>query len=292
MNNSRLFTRHDIKKRFPNLLASDEFSSHEKLKQYNSFVDLNTFNSRMSTVVSLNGYHSTKSLGMGKYTPTGIASVQNTSLKKLPSLGQKDILKKYRKTNKNIYHSDSKQTQLNSYRKYYNSQEGKFSKEPYGEVILPRHHFQLADNRGNSRIQIPSQTEYNSPKAEVVKKSMKLMLTGQTVGHKSYAQKLKNCVQRIRDMKLTADDLNHLDKVVPKAPYDLPNSKEFISACKHGSLETVGNFLITNRHLVHVFDKLGMTGLHWSAARNRISIMTLLISWNSKLDSKDYVKST
>lgn len=284
--NPRVFTKRDIYKLFPRLVESEDHSNVSDIKKVSTSSDLRVGTSRLSTFVSMNGYYSPTS-SSNKTIPIDPNSLKYSLSNQLPRLKQKYSNLSDKRIRISKHSDDIKETPQNSFRKYYNSREGKFSKKPIGEVLLPRHCFQLADSK-QARLHIPQHSPKTSHKAEDIKQSMQRILNGHR-GPRSYAQIWRNSVKKIKELKITADDMNNLNTIIPKAPYDLPNSKEFISACKHGSLESVEKFIIENRLIVHVFDSLGMTGLHWAAARNRVAIMELLISSNSKLDAKDFV---
>jgi hypothetical protein len=283
--NHRVFTKRDICKLFQRVVESKDHSNVSDVKKVSTSSDLQT--SRLSTFVSMNGY-SPNSYN-NKSIPIDPASLKYSLSSQLPKLKQKYSNLRDKRTRISKNSDVIKETPQNSFRKYYNSREGRFSKQPIGEFLIPRHCFQLADSK-QSRLHIPHHSPKTSHKVGDIKQSMQHILNGDK-GPRSYTQVWRNTVKKIKELKITADDMNNLNTIIPKAPYDLPNSKEFISACKHGSLQIVEKFIIENRLIVHVFDSLGMTGLHWAAARNRVAIMNLLISSNSKLDAKDFVTS-
>jgi hypothetical protein len=101
----------------------------------------------------------------------------------------------------------------------------------------------------------------------------------------------KYCVLRslsdFKELNLPPEKVSDLGDIIPKDAYNLGRSHAFIKACKFGALEQVERLVLKDNGLVHSFDHLMMTGLHWSALRNFSSIVSLLISHHSLINPLD-----
>lgn len=101
----------------------------------------------------------------------------------------------------------------------------------------------------------------------------------------------KYCVMRslndFKELSLPSDRIMEIDSIIPKTSYSTNNSQRFIKSCKFGEIEDVERLIAKEPNLVHAFDNLNMTGLHWSALRNYSNQVDLLISNHSLINPLD-----
>jgi ankyrin repeat protein len=83
-----------------------------------------------------------------------------------------------------------------------------------------------------------------------------------------------------------------LSELIPKVPYGLPKAHDFMTSVKMGLLKKVQALLKENPFLVHTYDNLRETGLHWAAKRNLYDIGVLLIKNGIYVNSKDIAGRT
>ena len=79
---------------------------------------------------------------------------------------------------------------------------------------------------------------------------------------------------------------------VPKTPYSIPWSIKFFKAVKKGNRDEVSHFLYRNKHLVHEYDYIKQTALHWAAKRDFPDIIKILLHYGAYIDAKDSCNRT
>ena len=94
-------------------------------------------------------------------------------------------------------------------------------------------------------------------------------------------------VRELTSLSLPLEKLAEIPLLLPQEPYELSQSHIFLQAVKSNDLSKVDYLLIRAPGLVYCFDDLEMTGLHWAALRNYISMIELLISHHSLINSID-----
>ncbi|CAG9329034.1 unnamed protein product [Blepharisma stoltei] len=107
-----------------------------------------------------------------------------------------------------------------------------------------------------------------------------------------YIRCLRKSFRELKSMNLNKDQIPNLSSITCKIPYGRPNSKQFFSAVKSGDEEETQKFLLKDPFLVHVFDEVGLTALHWASLRNYPGIVSLLLSKRAIIDAIDTAHRT
>ena len=80
------------------------------------------------------------------------------------------------------------------------------------------------------------------------------------------------------------------NKIFPQSSFERPKSRPFIDACKYNDEQTAFLMLLRDRYLVHQFDHIKMTALHWACKRGFLRIAKMLIDNNADIEAQDLVK--
>lgn len=102
-------------------------------------------------------------------------------------------------------------------------------------------------------------------------------------------RKLLSSLHHYEQLGLHKLSRNRVFQFFPGVPYGLPQSKDFMKACKNGETYKVQVMLEKNKWLAHIFDYSGQTPLHWAVIRNNIEITEILLKTGSYVDVGDYV---
>lgn len=108
-------------------------------------------------------------------------------------------------------------------------------------------------------------------------------------------RRFKNLKQNLKEMQhlnLNPEDMIYMDKIIPKEPYHRPGAKEFLQACKEGDDLKVIILLAQDKHILHIFDSMKMTGLHWACKRNHFYVAKVLLEHKAYVNSNDHVTIT
>jgi hypothetical protein len=182
-----------------------------------------------------------------------------------------------------------------SFRTAYKPLTRVFTSPVIGEVKLPRTGFQLADSLHIGSVftgktqkldALPVQSSEHVESFRLLTESLRPSTNGRP--------RFKNCLQRslkeLKNLQITTADTSRLDSIVCKKPYDKPLAHEFMKACKVGNSTEVSRLIAMNRYIVHVFDCMEMTGLHWAVLRSHVAVITLLIEKKAYTDAIDLVR--
>lgn len=94
-------------------------------------------------------------------------------------------------------------------------------------------------------------------------------------------------IQELSQIDFPLHKLSDLPKVIPNTPYAHEDSHRFLRACKFGNTAEALRFISKDQSLVYSFDELHMTGLHWAALRNYVSVAKILLINHSIVDAID-----
>lgn len=176
---------------------------------------------------------------------------------------------------------------------HYSPREAKYHHDSIGEINLPRKNFQIADYKDALPTSYSTaRIEVNDTKVQQVKDSLFKMILAPSKTKRNYQASLKSSIKQLKNLNIKSDELWMLDNIISKKPYDKPNSRLFLNACKEGNVQVVEELLGENKYLIHAFDSNGMTGLHWAAMRNHTEIIKILLARNAFIDVVDYVLFT
>lgn len=176
---------------------------------------------------------------------------------------------------------------------HYSPRDAKYHHDSIGEINLPRKNFQIADYKDALPTSYSTaRVEVDRTKVQQVKDSLFKMTLPASKTKRNYQTSLKSSIKQLKNLSIKSDELWMLDNIVSKKPYDKPNSRLYLNACKDGNMQEVEELLSENKYLIHAFDSNGMTGLHWAALRNYTEIMKILLARNAFVDVVDYVLLT
>lgn len=172
----------------------------------------------------------------------------------------------------------------------YNPKEAKYTHDSIGKINLPRKNFQIAEFKDALPTNYTSTLiKFDRTKVQQVENSLFKMIQPPAKPKKSFKLSLRSSLKQMKNLNIKSDDIWMLDTIVSKKPFDKPNARVFINACKDGNCKLVEKLLAQNKYLVHVFDSNGMTGIHWTALRNHTEIMKILLIKHAFVDVVDYV---
>ncbi|OMJ88252.1 hypothetical protein SteCoe_9835 [Stentor coeruleus] len=162
-----------------------------------------------------------------------------------------------------------------------------------GEIYLGREEFHIISPKTANppMIQKTSYHKINLSTPEIAKSfindSKKMFIS-----KRSYVHCLKKSIKELKSLNLQPQDYDNIEKIIPSRSYHQPHSTSFLKAIKCGAIETVRNLLRENPCLVHTYDNIGMTGLHWCALRSRTDIASILIAHRAVIDALDCAHRT
>ncbi|CAG9334326.1 ANKRD32_8 [Blepharisma stoltei] len=122
--------------------------------------------------------------------------------------------------------------------------------------------------------------------------SMKTILKQMEKPKKNYWECLKFSLKHLKAINITLKELANLPKLIGTKAFGRKNSMNFFNACKNGKTEIVIDLIEKDKWLVHVFDSMKMTALHWAAVRDQPDIIKLLLSKNAFVDEVDMTHRT
>jgi hypothetical protein len=172
-----------------------------------------------------------------------------------------------------------------------------FTSPVIGEVKLPRNGFQLVDTLHIGSVFAGKPLKLDTPPVQPLGNVESFKLQTESIRPSPNGRpRFKKCLQRslkeLKNLQITAADATRLDSIVCKKPYDKPMAHEFIKACKVGNSAEVSRLIAMNRYIVHVFDCMEMTGLHWAVLRSHTAVIRLLIDKKAFPDAIDLVQPT
>jgi hypothetical protein len=179
----------------------------------------------------------------------------------------------------------------------YNPLDRSYNSCIIGKVKLPNTVFQLADDTELGSIFASKGQQLEKPVLEIADKleefrKLRDLCLSFNKPRPDYRKCIMRCLKELRNLQVTSVDCSRLDNIVCKLPYDKPLAHSFIRACKKGSYPEVEHFIMQDRFVVHVFDSMEMTGLHWAVKRNHIDVITLLLTRRANVDAIDLVSPT
>ncbi|CAG9322232.1 ANKRD32_4 [Blepharisma stoltei] len=187
----------------------------------------------------------------------------------------------------------------NSFENKYNQTEGKFTSKFAGTFTIPRSKFQLisgpdwsppSEKTKDIVPQVFEEIQLVSINSQKYTQHLKTFHKNKP--QKKYIASLKKSLREMKNLKLSADDIWRMNKIIPKEPYHRPGAKEFIQACKEGDEIKAMAMVAEDKHILHVFDSMGMTGLHWACIRNYVNLARFLLSNKAYVNSSDYCHRT
>ncbi|CAG9320951.1 ANKRD32_3 [Blepharisma stoltei] len=199
----------------------------------------------------------------------------------------------------NTKRDDESNIEDDSFEDKYDQAEGKFTSKFAGTFTIPRSKFQLASgpdwlppvDRGKETSPTNIE-ELQLVTASSLKHAEYLQSFQQKKPQKRYMKSLKNSLREMKNLKLTADDIWRMDKIIPKEPYHKSGAKEFLQACKDGNEIKAMAMVAEDKHIIHVFDSMGMTGLHWACMRNFVNLARFLLENKAYINTADYFHRT
>ena len=104
-------------------------------------------------------------------------------------------------------------------------------------------------------------------------------------------EKLWLALLKMRKMRLTPREVAH-EKVFSHTPYEHPYSEQFFLIVKLGDVKAIASYITYNRYLVHDFDPVRQTVLHWATRRNYLEITEMLLKAGANVDATDMMGRT
>ncbi|OMJ76043.1 hypothetical protein SteCoe_24678 [Stentor coeruleus] len=162
-----------------------------------------------------------------------------------------------------------------------------------GEIYLGREEFYIISPKAENPPMIPktsySKASINTPEiaTSFINESKKMFIR-----KRSYVHCLKKSIKELKSLNLQPHHYDNIEKIIPSTSYHQENSISFLKAIKCGAITTIQNLLRENPYLVHTYDNVGMTGLHWCALRSRIDIASILIAHRAIIDALDCAHRT
>jgi Ankyrin repeats (3 copies) len=157
-----------------------------------------------------------------------------------------------------------------------------------GEVSLSREEFHLVTPK-EWNPQVRKKEKFKS--ADLSPSKVALSFVEETKkmfkNQKNYMPSLRKSIKELKSLNIVNTDILEIDKVLCTKPYGYPNSRIFLRTCKHGLIIMVKKLIAENHFIVHSFDDIRMTGLHWCALRGHNEIISLLLSNGALVDSLD-----
>mmetsp|Transcript_32221 Transcript_32221/g.55711 ORF Transcript_32221/g.55711 Transcript_32221/m.55711 type:complete len:335 (-) Transcript_32221:811-1815(-) len=174
----------------------------------------------------------------------------------------------------------------------YNPLNRVFTSPVLGEVKLPKTGFQLAEGAMIGSVFTTKAQKLVKPTLTSIDqlesfKQLKEAISPCNKSKPNYRKCLRRSMKELKNLQVTSADTDRLDSIVCKKPYDKPQAHEFIKACKDGNYNEVERLTMQNRFIVHVYDCMQMTGLHWAVMRNHCEVVSLLLQRKSYVDAID-----
>ena len=96
-----------------------------------------------------------------------------------------------------------------------------------------------------------------------------------------------SAVKHLIQLRVPLSFIPRLGTLIPHKPFQLPNSRLFLQACKDGDVKQVRRLLKENRWLALSFDFVKQTGLHWAAKRAHAELIPMLVHSGTFVDARD-----
>jgi hypothetical protein len=187
---------------------------------------------------------------------------------------------------------DSPRPQTREYVSYDPNQR-KITAAHFGEMYLYRSDFSLVTPK-NAHPEPPKPKMFHKPTFSVpaVVNSF-LKETKQMFNRKrSYVHCLRKSVRELKSLNLTPQELENIEQIIPARPFQDAKAHVFLKAVKSGVMNAIKAMIKENPYIVHSYDNVGMTGLHWCALRARMDVATILINNHAIIDALDIVHRT
>lgn len=176
----------------------------------------------------------------------------------------------------------------------YNPLSRVFTSPVLGEIKLPKTGFQLAEGARMGSVFTIKAQKLMKPAMQSVEqlecfKKLKEDITPYDKSKPNFKKCLRRSLKELKNLQVSSADSLRLESIICKKPYDKPFAHEFIKACKEGNYSEVERLIMRNRFIVHVFDCMQMTGLHWAVMRNHFEVIKLLLLRKAFVDAIDLV---
>ena len=177
---------------------------------------------------------------------------------------------------------------------YYDTKSRKVTVPLIGDILLGRQEFNLISPTSSIPVFHPNKKEFKKykillpPTAGLFLKESQEMFTKK----RNYLSCLRKSIKELKVLKISGSQLANLNNILFNSPYEHPKSRQFLRACKNGTLAAVKTVIKECPYIVHSFDDMKMTGLHWCALRGNIEIATVLLANNAVVDAVDVAHRT
>lgn len=162
-----------------------------------------------------------------------------------------------------------------------------------GEIYLGREEFHIISPKTENPPMIPK-TSYHKVNLSTPEIATSFINESKNMftRKRSYVHCLRKSIKELKSLNLQPHDYDNIEKVIPSHSYHQQHSVSFLKAIKCGAIATVRNLLRESPYLVHTYDDIGMTGLHWCALRSRTDIASILIAHRAIIDALDCAHRT
>lgn len=155
-------------------------------------------------------------------------------------------------------------------------------------MVLPRLNFALTNNNEGSLLNenvasslSPKKEEAYTGRAPASIPKISSLIPRKP---KNYFRRLQTCIKHLKQMKLEPYLYMSVGRHMPKFPYDCPYAKTFLYAVKSGDNKKAMELMIANNWIVHVYDGMKLTALHWAAKRENDYLVDALIRFGCWID--------